>query len=1219
LKKQILIVAFFLFAATMLSRAQKGGPGIEFIQNKGQWDKNIVFRGDLNNGSFFLQKTGVAVLLHNGDDLRRLTESHHGQRPGDGPITAKQGAPEVIHSHYYTIDFVGAKQDVRIIPDKQISTYKNYFIGNDSTKWASHCNIYQAVTYQNIYPNIDIRYYTGNGKLKYDIIVHPGGDPEQIALKYDGVSNMRISKNNLLIKTSVGDVQELAPYAYQLSATGKSDVDCSYTLSKDHLLQFKIRNFTPGQTLVIDPTLVFCSFTGSQASNWGFTATPGPDGSFYAGGIVFGEGFRTNNPGAFQVNYQGGLIDVGVIKFSSNGSKVLYATYLGGSANETPHSLICDPQGNLIVLGRTYSSDFPHFKMIGPGGGSTIPPNKASIFILKLNSSGSNLIGSLIIGGSNADAVNIQDQFACGSGCETANSLIRNYGDDSRSEVILDPANDIYIAASSQSPDFPVTPGVFQPVYGGGIQDGVLLKIDPTCNNLIFSSFLGGSAEDAAFVLAQDPITTDIYVAGATASTNLPGIKAGVIQGAYAGGICDAFISVISQDGTTLKETTYLGTPQNDAIYGIQCDRFGFPYIMGSTTGDWQVVNAAYSVAGTKQFIAKLQPNLSGYVYSTTFGSKGGTKTPNISPVAFLVDRCQNVYVSGWGGYLFARTDPYGLSGTLGMPVTANAIKPNTDNRDFYFIVIQKNASSLLYGTFYGQDDDLMSISEHVDGGTSRYDQNGIIYEAICANCGGNQIGQFPTTLGVAYPFNGTTGSDGEVTGCNLAAVKIAFNFAGVAAGLKPTINGIPDSSGCIALDVLLTDTVRNAKSYIFSFGDGSPNLATTSYQVMHTYPNVGTYPVMLIAIDSNSCNISDTSIIHIRARNDRAVLAMAADKLPPCQSLSFQFSNQSSAPAAKPFTDSSFLWDFGDGSPQVPAGASPPTLNHSYASAGTYIVRLQLVDTNYCNYPEEIDDTLRVAPLVKAQFITPDSGCAPYTAYFNNTSLGGQQFYWNFGDGSPISNASSPSHFYANIGSYTVSLLVVDSNTCNLLDSFSTNISVFPIPTAAFSYAPQPPEPNRPITFNNNSTGATHYKWVFGDGDTTITASSDTVAHQYEQTGSFNACLIAFNQFDCPDTICMPVMTVVNPVLAVPNAFTPGRFGQNSIVKVQGFGISAMTFRIYNRWGQLVFETNDPSQGWDGNFLGKAAPMDVYAYTLEAQFFDGTKTTRKGDITLIR
>ena len=98
----------------------------------------------------------------------------------------------------------------------------------------------------------------------------------------------------------------------------------------------------------------------------------------------------------------------------------------------------------------------------------------------------------------------------------------------------------------------------------------------------------------------------------------------------------------------TLIRSTYIGTNGYDQVYGIQFDRNGFPYVMGQTTGNWPVINAAYSEANSKQFIGKLQPDLSAYVYSTIFGT--ASPIPNISPTAFLVDRCENVYVSGWGG-----------------------------------------------------------------------------------------------------------------------------------------------------------------------------------------------------------------------------------------------------------------------------------------------------------------------------------------------------------------------------------------------------------------------------------------------------------------------------------------------------------------------------------------------------------------------------------------
>lgn len=148
------------------------------------------------------------------------------------------------------------------------------------------------------------------------------------------------------------------------------------------------------------------------------------------------------------------------------------------------------------------------------------------------------------------------------------------------------------------------------------------------------------------------------------------------------------------------------------------------------------------------------------------------------------------------------------------MPVTPDAIKTATDGNDFYFIVIKKNASQLLYGSFFGQNGG--RVNDHVDGGTSRYDNNGIIYQAICANCNGGAI--FPTTPGVWSPGNGTGGQS-----CNLAIAKIAFDFAGVASGIRSFINASYDSTGCVPLTVLFRDTVRNAVSYEWSFGDGSP------------------------------------------------------------------------------------------------------------------------------------------------------------------------------------------------------------------------------------------------------------------------------------------------------------------------------------------------------------------------------------------------------------
>jgi gliding motility-associated-like protein len=1220
---RIILILTLIFNSIAAS-AQNPDASFEFIENKGQWNQMVQFRGQLSTGDFYLHNNGFTVDMYDMKDYREVFDTHE----SDGSNNKNQKkidynkdlsgvvkdrsltnlpAAKTIRKHAYRVEFIGANPSAQVITEKPLQTFNNYFIGNDSTKWASNVRIYNVVVYKNIYPNIDIRYYSEGSNLKYDLIIHPGGDPSKIILKYTGADKLQIRNEDLIIKTSVGDIKELYPYSYQSdNIKGRQKIVCKYVLN-GNTIRFQLGAYSNKSVLVIDPTLIFSSFTGSSADQYGFTATPGPDGSLYSGGIVFGPGFPVT-PGAYQATFGGGSagesggIDIGIMKFSPNGSQRVYATYIGGSENDAPHSLFCDPQGNLVVMGRTYSPNYPTTRAVP--GGSSANSGASNIIVTKLNSTGSALIGSLSIGGSGHDGLNVKDLQRTGD--QQPNSLIRNYGDDSRSEVILDGANNIYVAAQTQSTNFPVV-NAFQASKGstGSGQDGVVLKIDPSCNNIIWASYLGGSKDDGAFVLDVNPATQEIYVGGATASTDFPGVSGGVISTANSGGDLDGFVTIIRNNGTLVR-STYIGTNSVDVIYGLKFDRKGYPYIMGTTRGAWPARGAVapqtFGGADNSQFIAKLEPNLSAYVYTTTFGN--GSKKPNISPVAFLVDRCENIYISGWGGWLRRSADPYDQAGVVRMPITPDAIKPTTDNSDFYFIVIQKNASALLYGTYFGQTNG--QIGEHVDGGTSRYDQQGVIYQAICANCFGGA--RFPTTPGVIGPVNGSSA-------CNLAAVKISFDFAGVASGPKAYFNGAPDTVGCAPFTVNFRDTIVNAVTYQWNFGDGTLDTTTTTYDITHTFNNVGRYRVRLIAIDLNSCNERDTAYTTIRVGNDSAHLAIDINKTGPCESLQYSFNNLSTSDV-KAFTDSSFIWDFGDGTERVVAGMSPVT--HSYAQPGPYIVRLILNDTSYCNNPDSISYTLRVNPLVVAQFETPDKGCAPYDAVFNNTSLAGETFFWDFGDGT-TSTEEYPVHTYQVAGAYTVRLTATDTRTCNVTDDTSMVITVYERPTASFSFRPITPEINKPTIFTNNSIGGVRHIWYFGDGDSLETNSMNDVSHQYNVTDSFTVMLVTFNVAGCPDTAYQRVAALIDPLLDVPNAFTPGRFGRNSTIKVEGYGIVRMSWKIYNRWGQKVFETNDRKLGWDGKKDGQVLPLDVYTYTLDVEFFDGKKSRKTGDITLIK
>ncbi len=1228
-----------LFLYLLLFSSLKAQQNLEFVENKGQWNKNIQFRGEMNTGAFVLKPDGgYRILQYDTTVLLALYEKIHPHSTKsittlnfvNTTKTLSTSEPNnippsdldfTISGHVYEVKFLNGNPNPTAIPEKPLETYNNYILGKDSTKWTSNCKVFTAVTYKNIYPNIDVHYYTDKGNLKYDFIIKPGGDASNIVLYIDGASDVGIKKGQLLIKTSVGEVRESIPSCYQFSSlldatNGRKEVQCNYKLS-GNIVRFNIQDvISKDATLIIDPQFIFCSFTGSKIDNWGYSATYDNQGSFYAGGIVFGSGFPVSN-GAYQTTFAGGNngtgegsprgFDIGIMKFNSAGTRVIYATYIGGTGNEYPHSLVVDDKHNLIISGKTTSSDYPS-KQSHYGSGSPSNGN-FDIILTKLNATGTALIGSRVIGGTGNDGVNIGNKYSSPLGPQ---SIRKNYGDDSRSEVIVDSAGNVYLASCTQSNDFPVTSNAFQQShakgFGGFNQDAVVIKTSPDLSNILFSTYLGGNGDDAAFILAFDPLTNNLAVAGGTASTDFPGDTTNVKFPKFQGGTCDGFITLMSNDGSRLIKTSYLGTKGDDIIYGVQYDKWGSPYILGTTTGSWPVEKAKFVQAGAKQFIAKLNRDLSGFVYSTTFGTTNA-KSPNISPTAFLVDRCENVYVSGWGG-LGNTWQKYQSDGTIGLSITNNAIKRLTDGSDFYFFVLERNANSQLYGSFFGQNGG--QYPDHVDGGTSRFDKNGVIYQSVCANCGGGA--SFPTTSGSAFPRNGTNNN----SGCNLAAIKIAFNLSGVATSLRSTIKGVQGKVvGCVPLTVNLQDIYGEGQKYVWSFGDGTPKETTVKPTINHTYNNVGTYTVSLASIDSNTCNIADTSYLKITVANDEAKFNLTPIKTGSCTSQTYLFNNN--ATAIKPFQNNSFTIDFGDGSTRQLMGANQ--ISHTYPSDGTYKIRLVLTDTNYCNAPDSVQQILRIAQNVKAIIKMDSVGCAPYTAVINNASLAGTQFLWNFGDGTIDSTTDILiNHEYTKVGTYTITLIALDNSTCNIKDSTSFVLVTKSKPSAAFSYSPNPPQSNQPILFTNLSTNAVQYEWQFDDGDTLHTTSNNPpVSHTYNESTTYRATLIATNPSGCADTVFHDIKAIVVPDVQVANAIAPN--GTNKTIQVRGFGIETMKWVIYNRWGQIVFQTTNSTDSWNGTFNGngKMLPADVYTYTLDVTFTNKQKYSKTGDITLLR
>ncbi len=1156
---------------------------IEFVENQGQWPENFNYKAQTPNGDIYLRKGGYTVNLSSHQNHDKIHAYKHGEI---------KKAPRLAY-HAYEVNFLGANANHSFKGGKVQEHYYNYFLSDNPNNWKSGIHPELSVDYKNLYKGIDAHVYSDAGKLKYDILVSAGANATDVKMQYKGIDGLSKKNGNLIIKTSLGDMQELKPYAYQIINDNKVEVRCEYAI-EDETVSFSFpKGYNQAIELVIDPVLIFSTFSGSIGDNWGTTATYDQFGNYYGGGFNIVTGFPTTT-GAYDLTFNGGLAvggqiaqDVSILKFNTTGSTLLYGTYIGGANNEQPHSLIVDTNtGNLIIAGRTNSTNFP----TSPGAFSGTNSGNTDMFVFVIDSTGGTMVGSTYVGGSGDDGVNITATYGSFPG------LKHNYGNDARSEVIVDNNGNIYVSAMSNSSNFPVTPGTLQGTIGGA-QDGVVFELNQACSNLIWSTFLGGSGDDACYVLSFDKTNPNIlYVAGGTASANFPATS-GALHSSNQGGI-DGFIARFNAGSKALVACSYIGTNSYDQVYGVQTDDSNNVYIMGQTQGAYPTTPGVYSNPNSAQFITKLNPSLSNILISTVFGN-GSTATTNISPTAFLVDRCGNIYVSGWGGDLNVGNP----GNTSGLPTTPASIVPplraTTDGRDFYFFVVDNNMANLVYAAFFGINSPLITGGEHVDGGTSRFDPNGVIYQAMCASCG---VGTgFPTSVGSYAPVKAAG------VNCNLGAVKIDFQLQDPDADADANGN----TTGCVPHTVNFINNSTSATGYIWIFGDGSAN--STANSPSHTYTQAGTFTAMLVAQNPNGCTLaSDTDFIQIIVIDDSVHAGFIATKVDSCNPYTTNFTNTTNYNGGAPNPGTTYSWDFGDGT--TFSGMTPPL--HNYPAPQSYIVRLIVTDTNACNSPDTTTVTIDFSTsVVLAGFNCPDSVCMPANINFTDASTNATTYAWRFGDAG-TSAAANPTHMYNAPGTYTVTLVTGNPASCNLLDSFSKTITVFGNPTADFSYTPNPPTPNTPLEFQNLSVGAQSYKWDFGDG---TTSEDENPTKIYQRDGYYTVCLRVVNEYGCPDTLCKTVQGNVIPLVDVPTGFSPNGDGVNDILNVLGYGIETMKFQIYNRWGELVFETTDRYQGWDGTFKGEQQEMDAYGYLLDVTFFDGSKKLKKGNITLLR
>lgn len=1219
------------------------GPAAAFEENLGQWDTRVFYQVQLHNAALFLEEGSLTVALRQ-------------------PIPHPSPNAALPRCHAYRMTFPGANHT---IPRgaRQQPGYSNYILGSDPTRWRSKVLSYSVVTYHDLYPGIDLEIFSAMGALKYNFHVAPGADPSQITIAYSGTDGLSVDRHgNLLIRTSVRDIVELRPYVYQLFDGKETEIPSHWTV-KDTFATIHIGSYDKSRPLVIDPLLIFSTYTGAIADNWGTTAAYDSYKNAYTAGLIFGIGYPASL-GAYQMT-PGGGVDIGIFKFDTLGTQRLYATYLGGASSDMPHSLFVNSFDELIVFGTTGSDNFP----ITPGacqptfaGGQAINyfsyniayPNGSDIFVSRLSADGTTLLASTYIGGSGNDGLNYRDYYNNNYTVtmQGNDSLYYNYGDGARGEIITDNLNNIYLGSTTFSTDFPVTSSGIQRTNGGR-QDGVVVKLDHNLRNFLWSTYLGGSGDDAVYSIDVDS-AYNLLVCGGTNSYNFP-VTDSALQTTYGGGNADGFVSKISYNGDRLMASTFYGNRFYDQLYFVRTGKHNEVFVFGQTQpagNSTMIYNAGYSVYNSGMLLARMLPGLNGRVWSTLFGTPGRI---NLSPTAFATDICNRVYAVGWGrdfvGYGNTR---WYTAGTTGMETTPGAWSDSTDGQDFYILSIDRDANQLDYATFFGELHDVSSGStrgggDHVDGGTSRFDRLATLYQSVCASCGNTNA--FPITPGAWSDTNASSN-------CNNALFR--FNVTDD----FPVAEFIPPTAGCAPYTVQFRNTGRGTH-FLWDFGDGT---TSTQRHPEHTYTDGGIYTVTLIATLPGGCSESDTQ------RHTLHVIGTGQQFQPfiSCNGTPIQIGLQ-------PQIGATYQW--------LTDGVSDPTVANPWVSqAGTYLLRITApgcseVDTfevrTYnlieqcqtqpisCHDSTDGGLTLHLgaglAPDSISLTITPPialmfdgnhtytaTSLAPGTYHLSATGYG-----CTFEQDIPLANPDFP-HYTKQISPalcsdtcegwirirYDFSVipevpvrdtlisglcegehitLLTTSQGCPLVDTSSVtrNHSLDNFRAWADSYD----------IFQGESVGlhatdipGVSYQWipsstVDNPRQPNTTATPVDTLTRYIVVATSGNCTAT-------DTVIIhaKILTCGEDDFPIPNAFTPNGDGINDILDLSSDVLSELRISIFNRWGQCVFSCDSPSDcRWDGRFNNTDCLPGVYTYTCHVRCHNGVENDFKGDITLIR
>ena len=565
--------------------------------------------------------------------------------------------------------------------DKPLPGERHVYGGADRSAWRQHIPAYAQVRYTQVYAGIDLVYYGARGQLEYDWVISPGADPSLIRMEVAGVDELLIDESGALrLQMTERAVTLPKPVIYQNTSAGRRSIAGGYHLSDDRHVGFWLGDYDPTLPLVIDPVLVYSSYRGGagadiasrvavddsgnvyltgQTASADFPVTAGAQqnsrgggsdafvakfdaagaliyasylggagtdrgvavaadasGAAYVSGTTDSGDFPVVNPR--QSSYAGN-IDGFVAKLSADGASLMYATYLGGSAQEAMNAIAVDAGGAAYVAGGTLSTDFPVTAGAVQTSFASVPNEKnvveADAFVSKISVDGGSLVFSSFLGGKDGESV---------------------------FDIALAPGGELVVAGGTKSTNFPLTVPNVRGVFGGFPEDAFISRFNASGTSLSYSSFFGGDSWDSAYAVAVDT-SGNMYLAGVTASSNMPATAA-TPQRQFGGGRSDGFVAKLSAAGDTVLYGTYLGGSDLDQINGIALAGDRSLVVVGeSSSADFPLSQSLQSfLLGTQDgIIARLNPAGTVLDWSSYWGGGGDDRA------SAVVRTASKIYVAG--------------------------------------------------------------------------------------------------------------------------------------------------------------------------------------------------------------------------------------------------------------------------------------------------------------------------------------------------------------------------------------------------------------------------------------------------------------------------------------------------------------------------------------------------------------------------------------------